>query len=126
VNTLYQASQVKPKLGASADDFSGYFNSDTGLNFSAISSTLSMFVWDLLWPKQSWFLSHYFKRQETITSTLPKLLGMFGLIAVATLCKLNADNHYLDSTFAPQQTEQVNHALQASYEIMWLDGHPIY
>lgn len=57
-----------PKLGASPDDYSSYFNTKSGeFDLSCLSSTFSMFIWGLVMAKaKTGFSASGTKDKETV------------------------------------------------------------
>ena len=80
------------------DQFSKYVNADGNLNLSAVSSTLSMFIWGLVMAKaRAGFTAASSKDQGVVSSGFGKMIGLMFLIGVAGLAKWNADSHFLDN-----------------------------
>jgi hypothetical protein len=58
-----------------------------------------MFIWGLVMAKAKtgYNAATSNKDKESTGAALRKLIGMVGLITVATLAKLNADNNYVEN-----------------------------
>ena len=67
-----------------------------GLN--TVSSALSVFIWGIVMAKaKSGFSVAGSKDAATVKSTVGSIITMSVLIALASLAKLNADNHYIEN-----------------------------
>lgn len=94
-------NQRNKKLSAGLGDmnFEEYIDQATGnISISAISSTISMFMWGLIMAKaKTGFTAAFSKDALTVQSSFSKMIGMGVLIVIAGLAKLNADGHYVES-----------------------------
>jgi hypothetical protein len=57
-----------------------------------------MLIWGVVMAKvRSGFTAAVSKDHETVKGTLSKVIGMTFLVALATLAKLNSENHYVEN-----------------------------
>jgi hypothetical protein len=97
-NSRYEKATIvsNPRLRASPDDLLN--SSSDNIDFTALSSTFSMFIWGLVMAKaKTGFNASGSKDKESVGQAFKKLLGMVALISVATLAKLNAENNYIEN-----------------------------
>ena len=89
-------------------NYEDYLNAGN-LNISAISNTLSMFLWGLVMAKaKAGFTAATSKDASAVNSSIGKMIGLGVLICVAGVAKLNADNHYLENFVDTVKNQSAN------------------